>query len=155
MMPLLTLFLAAVICVLLSLIVLGSTVAFNDFISLQVAALCASYLITCSLFLWRRLTKGIKVRDDNAKITKPGDLRWGPWRVREPFGTLNNIFAVAYLLLIFFWSFWPPATPVTPQTMNFSVLMLGSVVLFSVLWYWFHARKTFLGPIIEIGALEQ
>ena len=35
--------------------------------------------------------------------------------------------------------------------MNFSVLMTGSVVLFSVVYYWVWARRVYRGPVVEIG----
>ena len=53
-------------------------------------------------------------------------------------------------MIIFFFSFWPVATPVEPKTMNFSVLMTGLVVLFAVLYYVMWARRTYKGPIVEV-----
>jgi choline transport protein len=41
-------------------------------------------------------------------------------------------------------------TPVVPETMNFSVLLLGGAMLLCVLWYYFRARHSFRGPIREI-----
>ena len=134
---------------LLSLIILGSSVAFNNIISLSVAGLYSSYLLCCALLLWRRLKGSIRPADDNATRVGPGNLHWGPWRVPEPFGTVNNIFACLYLVLILFWSFWPPATPVTPPTMNFSVLVFGATILFSLAWYLARGKAEFSGPIEE------
>ena len=134
---------------LLSLIILGSSVAFNNIISLSVAGFYSSYLLPCGFLLWRRLTGAIKPRDEDMSIIGPGRLCWGPWRIPEPFGTLNNIFACLYLVIILFWSFWPPVTPVSPSTMNFSILVFGATVLFSVVWYCARARKHFTGPIVE------
>ena len=34
--------------------------------------------------------------------------------------------------------------------MNYSVLLFGAVMLFSLLWYFVRARKYFEGPIVEI-----
>ena len=34
--------------------------------------------------------------------------------------------------------------------MNFSVLVTGVVVIFSVLYYFIRARKIYVGPIIEV-----
>lgn len=63
----------------------------------------------------------------------PGRLYWGPWHIVEPLGTIVNILACLYLILVLFWNFWPPLTPVSPSTMNFSVLVFGAVLIFSVL----------------------
>ena len=135
---------------LLSLIILGSSVAFNNIVNLSVAGLYSSYLLTCSLLLWRRVTGKIKPYNDMVSAVGHGRLHWGPWRLPEPLGTLNNAFACLYLVLLLFWSFWPPATPVTPSTMNFSVLVFGSVIIFSILWYTVKGREQFSGPVVEV-----
>ena len=134
---------------LLSLIILGSSVTFNNIISLSVAGLYSSYLLCCGLLLWRRLIGSIRPADDTATRVGPGKLYWGPWRVPEPFGTINNTFACLYLVMLLFWSFWPPATPVRPSTMNFSVLVFGATILFSLAWYLFKGKAEFSGPIEE------
>jgi choline transport protein len=67
----------------------------------------------------------------------------------EPFGTIVNILACIYLVVVFFFSLWPPATPVTPATMNYSVVVLVAVAIFSYVYYVFWAHKSYSGPIIE------
>lgn len=135
---------------LLSLIVLGSYIAFNNIISLSVAGLYSSYLLSCGLLLWRRLNGKIKPHNDNVSIVRSGNLHWGPWRLAEPFGIINNLFACFYLVLLLFWSFWPPAPPLKPSEMNFSVLVFGGTILFSLGWYVIKGRKEFSGPIVEV-----
>ncbi|KAF2872028.1 amino acid/polyamine transporter I [Massariosphaeria phaeospora] len=142
-----------VITMLLSLIVLGSSVAFNAFISLSVAALYSSYLLVCILLLYRRLTGAFlqnRHSDSQLAVLDPDHLAWGPWRLPEPFGTINNLFACVYLSLLWFWSFWPPVASPTAQTANFSGLVFGSVVLLSIAWYMFRARHSFEGPVREV-----
>ena len=80
----------------------------------------------------------------------PGRLYWGVWRIPGVLGIANNIFACLYLILLIFWSFWPPATPVAPSTMNFAVLIWGSLIIFAVGWYFAVARKTYKGPVVEV-----
>ena len=65
-----------------------------------------------------------------------------------------NAFAVVFGVIIFFFSFWPVATPVSAEHMNFSVLMTGSVVLFAVLYYVVWARKMYEGPVVEVTPLS-
>ena len=55
-----------------------------------------------------------------------------------------------YMVVILFFSFWPPATPVTAATMNFSSLVTGAVVVFGVVYYAVWGRKVYTGPVIEI-----
>ncbi|KAK6820936.1 amino acid transporter [Apiospora arundinis] len=79
------------VSVLLSLITLGSSVAFNNIVNLSIR-------------------EGIKPYDAEVSRVGPGNLHWGPWRIPGIVGVLNNVFACAYLLLLCFWAFWPPAT---------------------------------------------
>ncbi|KAM4066051.1 amino acid permease [Hirsutella rhossiliensis] len=59
-------------------------------------------------------------------------LAWGPWHVPGVFGIVNNI------------------TPTTLATTNWSVLMTGAVVIFSVIYYLTWAKKEYKGPIMEV-----
>ena len=138
------------VSVLLSLITLGSSVAFQGLVSLTTAGLYSSYLLSCGLLLWRRLSGAIKPYSASATRIGPDSLQWGPWQIARPLGILNNGFGLVYLSLLFFWSFWPPATPVDPSGMNWSVLVFGAVIVFSVVWYFAVARRKFKGPVVEI-----
>lgn len=66
------------------------------------------------------------------------------------FGIAVNAFGCVYMLVIMFFSFWPPVTPTTTATMNFSVLVTGSVIGFGALYYLFYARRLYVGPVVEI-----
>jgi choline transport protein len=139
---------------LLALIILGSSVAFNDVVSLTVSSLFVSYLTGNSLLLYRRVTGSIDPYDPNSEaltnVANTERLSWGRWKIPEPFGTIINAFGCAFMLVILFFSFWPTMVDPQAQFMNFSSLMIGSVVIFSVLYYLFWARKVYTGPVIEI-----
>lgn len=137
--------------ILLSLITLGSTVVFNNIVNLSIAGLYPSYWLSCTLLLWRRLQpQAIRPYDPNVLRVNPKNLFWGPWRIPGLFGVLNNLFASCYLLLVWFWAFWPPATSVDPQSMNYSVLTFGGTVLLSVIWYLLRGNKVYQGPVMEV-----
>lgn len=168
-----------VIPCLLALIYIGSSTAFEDIVSLSVSGLYASYFIPCAFLLWRRTTGQIRdgsegdanphelsyptpaaaashraneyIVNDNSKSNDVIQKRlvWGPWRVPGILGTINNAFACLYIVFVFFWSFWPPATPTTAENMNYSVLMTGVAVAFSVLYYYLWGKAQYLGPLIE------
>jgi choline transport protein len=53
------------------------------------------------------------------------------------------------MIFVIFWSVWPPATPVDATTMNYSVLVTGGVIIFSIIWYWVRGRKEYEGPLID------
>ncbi|OJJ43195.1 hypothetical protein ASPZODRAFT_136388 [Penicilliopsis zonata CBS 506.65] len=79
----------------------------------------------------------------------PGQLYWGPWHLPGIWGTLNNAYACAYMVFVIFWSAWPVATPVSPATMNYGMLVTVSVLLFSLVWYVFRGRRYYRGPLVE------
>ena len=160
--PVLAIVTTTIVSLLIGLISIGSPVAFNDVISLTVSGLYASYFVACAFLLWRRCKGSIKdakqlaesdnrVRDTNLPGSA-GKLVWGPWRIPEPFGTGVNAFACVYLLIVFFFTFWPPATPVTPDTMNYSSLVMGFVAIMSALYYVVRAHKTYTGPVVDMPA---
>ncbi|KAB8236438.1 amino acid/polyamine transporter I [Aspergillus alliaceus] len=144
--------LTVVITCLLSLIGIGSDVAFNNLMSLSTAGLCLSYLITGSLLLWRRCTGGISASKDEHTIinTAGAQLVWGPFHVPGIWGILINIVALIYLVVAIFFSFWPPMNNVTVESMNYSSVGLGGVIFLSLIYYLVRARKVYKGPIVEL-----
>ncbi|KAH9883706.1 amino acid transporter [Xylariomycetidae sp. FL2044] len=148
--PLYAILSTMVITTLLSLIVLGSEVVLSALFSLLSAALCSSYLLACGLLLWRRSQGTIQPYTSNRDSAHPGQLTWGPWRVPEPLGTINNAFACIFILVLWFWSFWPSVSSPALTEVNWSPLVYGSVILFSVAWYVIRARHYFNGPVMEV-----
>ncbi|TGO31522.1 hypothetical protein BHYA_0586g00010 [Botrytis hyacinthi] len=152
--PLYAIAVTTVIACLLSIITVGSATAFNDVISLSVSGLYSSYLICAVLLLYRRVTGGLQHATTSevpiARTIAEGKLTWGPWHVPGTFGIINNGFAIVYLIIMLFFSFWPPATPVTAASMNYSVLVTGSIVIVSIIYYAIRGRHEWVGPVIEI-----
>ncbi|KAH9826185.1 putative amino-acid permease [Teratosphaeria destructans] len=62
-------------------------------------------------------------------------LVWGPWHLPGILGTINNVYACCYMIFVIFWSVWPPATPVTAASMNYSVVVTGGVMILAAIWY--------------------
>ncbi|KAL8787244.1 MAG: hypothetical protein Q9195_007854 [Heterodermia aff. obscurata] len=135
------------VSVLIGLINLGSTTAFNDVVSLGVSGLYASYIVTEALLLYRRVTGAI--RSPNDGVGEKGELVWGPFHVPGVFGIIVNILAVLFGMIIFFFSCWPVSSTVEPATMNYSSLMAGAVVIAAVFYYAIWARHTYEGPLFE------
>lgn len=136
----------------LALIVLGSSTAFNDIVSLSVVGLFGSYFMFAVLLLWRRIRGDIKLYPSSADALTnvPGqELTWGPWRIPGALGIMTNSFAIFYIIIVFFFSVWPPMNHPTASTMNYSSLMFGGTMMFSVLYYIFRARHVYTGPIVE------
>lgn len=151
--PMLAVFLTTVLACFLALIVLGSSTVFNDIVSLSVVGLFGSYFIVAVLLLWRRLRGDIKLYPSSGDVLTnvPGkELTWGPWRIPGVLGIVTNGFAIVYLIMIFFFSLWPPVNHPTAATMNYSSLMFGGTMILSVLYYFFYARHVYTGPVIQV-----
>ena len=56
--------------------------------------------------------------------------------------------ALVFLTPIWFFYFWPVATPVTAQTMNWAVVMYMGMVFVSVTYYVVKGRHVYTGPVI-------
>ena len=122
-----------------SLINIGSNVAFNAIISLGVVALLNSYYITIACLVWRRLRgKPLPAR------------RWSLGR----YGLAINILSLLFLTPIYFFAFWPPATPVEPDTMNWAVVMYGGVVIWALVYYAVWGRHSYVGPVAIVNREE-
>ena len=122
--------LTALVSVLLSLINFGSSVVFEDLVSLAIAGLYSSYLVATTLLLFRRCTGGIQFYNDSHKTltnTLGATLTWGPWHVPGVIGIALNVFVCAFLAVAWFFSFWPSDKAVKPATMNYNCLVWGSV----------------------------
>lgn len=123
------------ISLLLALINIGSSSAFNAIVSLSVASVLASYMMPISLILRKRI------------VGEP--IRLGPWKLGR-LGMFANIVGLVYAIIGFFFSFWPGAVNVTAESMNWACLVWGAAVLFCSFWYWFRARHHYHGPIRDI-----
>ena len=126
--------LTCTLTILLSLINIGSYAAFNAIISLQIVALMASYCISISCVLHRRLTD-----------TLPR-ARWSLGRLGVPV----NVLGIAYAAFAFFWCFWPNATPVAADTFNWAPVLFVAVLVWCVLAYWVRGRKMYVGPVMQV-----
>ena len=128
--------LSCIISILLSLINLGSSAAFNAIISLQVVSLLLTYFTSIACVLHRRLY--------HPEILPRA--RWGLGR----YGVAVNVGALLYTGFIFFWAFWPNATPVDASSFNWSVAIFMAVVIVSLTMYWTKGRKAFDGPVVLV-----
>jgi hypothetical protein len=60
-----------------------------------------------------------------------------------------------FMLIIWFFSFWPPQTPADASTMNYASLMTGGVALFSVVYYMLWAKREYKGPHMEVHVTDE
>jgi choline transport protein len=131
--------LTMVFCAAYGAIYIGSTTAFNSFISLSILGLNITYAIPQGIVLFRGRDKVLPARQF--------DL--GP--ILGPF---SNAFSVLWTLFITILFCFPVFLPATVENMNYvSVVLVGVAVLTLCVW-WGGKRKTFTGPAIRIDGLE-
>ncbi|KAJ5801763.1 uncharacterized protein N7518_003831 [Penicillium psychrosexuale] len=128
--------LSCMISVLLSVINIGSEVAFNAIISLNVAALMYTYAVSISCVIYR-------------KIACPETLPPRRWSLGR-FGLAINIIGLLYVIFALFWSFWPPSPLPSARDFNWSVVIFVSVFIGSLLMYLFQGRRHYVGPAVTV-----
>ncbi|CAG7944155.1 unnamed protein product [Penicillium salamii] len=132
--------LSCLISGLLSLINIGSQVAFNAIISLNVAALMFTYAVSISCVIYR-------------KISCPETLPPRRWSLGK-FGLGINIIGLLYVLFALFWSFWPPSPSPKARDFNWSVVIFFGVFLISILMYIVHGRRHYVAPAVMITRID-
>ncbi|OAQ98391.1 hypothetical protein LLEC1_05271 [Akanthomyces lecanii] len=128
--------LSAVISTLLSLINIGSTVAFNSLVSLGSGTLMISYIVCIGCFAWRRCQGG-------PEALPPAKWSLGAWALPV------NVIAICYLLLVFIIAFFPsvPLPALRAQSMNWSSVILTMVVVWAMAYYFIWSRHVYQGPV--------
>jgi len=134
--PLNAVLLSLSITVLLALINIGSTAAFNSVVSLLVSSLFTGYFISIGCILLKRL-KGEPLPPS----------RWSMGRFAIPM----NMLALTYIAFALIMSFFPIAKQVTPVTMNWSVLVWGVIVGGATIIYFVQGRYVYKGPVVYVN----
>jgi uncharacterized membrane-anchored protein len=78
-------------------------------------------------------------------------LVWGPFHIPGNLGGLINLYAVVYITIVVFFSFWPTTMKPSVTTMNYSVVGTFGTVILAVIYYMLRARKVYTGPIVEVS----
>ncbi|RMY35367.1 hypothetical protein D0866_04659 [Hortaea werneckii] len=124
---------------LLSLINIGSTTALNAILALTVVSLLCSYMIVISLVILRR------VRGQSLP-----SRRFNLGRLGLPI----NILAMCYLMPIFVFAFFPVTSTVTPESMNWAIVMFGGIMGFALVWYFIWGHKVYVPPVALVKRQE-
>lgn len=124
-----------VFVVLITLIALGSTVAFDAITSLQIMSLMFTYLVSLGCIIWRRLF--------GAPLPPS---RWSLGRAALPI----NIIGALYCIYLLIFLPWPQVIPVTPQNFNWASVMFVGIMLLSAVYYVVWARKVYKGPVVYV-----
>jgi choline transport protein len=134
--PLNSVIVSFVIAILLSMINIGSDVAFNSIASLGTCALLSSYIISISCIFLKRW-RGEPLLPSKFKLGKAGI-----W--------VNGI-SIIYLCMAFLFAFFPASPDPSVRSMNWNILIYGVVVIFSLVYFFFVGRKVYVGPVEYIN----
>ena len=129
-----------VVTCLLALINLGSTIALNNITSISLCAILSSYIVSIGLIFWRRTTNRPLLP---AKFT-----------LSKPIGVLLNGFSLAFLAIMFVFSFFPGSPHPSAAAMNWSILIYGVIMIFALLHYIISARHVYDGPVEYVRKLD-
>ncbi|PYH88707.1 amino acid transporter [Aspergillus ellipticus CBS 707.79] len=139
MVPLNALFVSLAIVSLLSLINIGSAVAFNAIMSLGTAALLSSYLISISCVRLRRWRQ----------MPLP-PARWSMGKL-TPF--IDSV-SLVVLAIVFVFTFFPLTNDTAPSEFNWAIVIFGAVVVLAMGYYVLHARNVYKGPVTRVRVAQ-
>ena len=134
--PLNSVLLTFTITCLLSLINIGSTVAFNAIGSLALVSILGSYIISISILIVRRLRGPLPPR------------RWSMGK----FGIFVNIGAVCWLLTVWVFCFFPLAIypALTPKNMNWNAVMFVGISVIGLVYWFAVGRRIYKPPVFLV-----
>lgn len=115
-----------------ALVNIGSTVAFNQVLSLGICALLGSYFISIACIAYRRITK---------MPLLPSQFSLGKW------GLPLNLVSLAFLAVTWIFSFFPPFFNPPPEAMNYSSAVFGGVMILATIHFFTSARHVYVGPV--------
>ncbi|KAK5124509.1 hypothetical protein LTR85_001726 [Meristemomyces frigidus] len=122
----------SIACVILSLINIGSTVAFNIIVSLSVLGLLSTYMISIGCVLRKRI-KG--------EPLPPARWSLGRW------GTVINGFAFFYSAFIVVFCCFPSYLPVDTASANWAPAVWVAVMIIALVVYLVHGKRHYTAPV--------
>ncbi|KAG8158462.1 hypothetical protein KVR01_011584 [Diaporthe batatas] len=133
--PVLAVWLYTVICIAINLIGLGSYITISAIFNLCAIALDWSYCIPilCKL-LFNKFERG-------------------PWHL-GPASFFVNVWACSWTAFVSVIFLFPTVRPVAADTMNYAVVILAFVLLFSLVYWYIAGRKYYVGPRTEAHVVD-
>ncbi|KAF4440937.1 hypothetical protein F53441_12156 [Fusarium austroafricanum] len=138
--PVYSVVLVTVLQMLLGLIYLGNTTAFNAILSMSIIGMYASYALPIIAMLFAR----------KSLITSNG---FGPFKLGKA-GPVANIISLVWITVVIIFSTFPSARPVTPQNMNYSIVVLAGWLVSGIVYYIFRGKYKFQVPDVGLDVVE-
>lgn len=125
-------YLTSILCAILALINIGSTLAFNIIVSISVLGLLSTYMISIGCVLWKRLS--------------PQPLPPARWSLGR-YGIAINAFALLYSAFIIVFACFPTGLPVDAASANWAPLVWVLVMVLAVIAYVLHGQQHYTAPV--------
>ena len=125
--------------IVISMIILGSPTAFFTIGNLCGVALFSSYIICIGCMAWRRI-RGMPLLPSRFSLGKAG--------------LAINLTAMAFLIVFWFFMFWPSYPNPSVPGMNWTTFVYGVVVIWSYIYYRLYAKKQYQGPVEYVRKTE-
>ncbi|KAF2717100.1 amino acid transporter [Polychaeton citri CBS 116435] len=126
---------SSVVCAILTLVNIGSPLAFNIIVSLTLLGLLSTYMLSIGCVFLKRL-KGQPLPS----------ARWSLGR----YGIFINGFALSYSAFIIVWCCFPPGLPVDLSSANWAPLVWVAVMVIAVVVYIVHGKRHYTAPVIFV-----
>lgn len=128
---------------LLGLIYLGSSTAFNAVLSMAILGMYASYFSPIFFML-------IYGGRSSAQVVR--GVGAGMFHLGSRCGAVINVIALLWLILAMVFSTFPTVEPVTPENMNYCVVVtMGWMLIGGVYYYLLGGKRRFTGPVVELA----
>jgi amino acid transporter len=120
---------------------LGSTVAFNIIISLNLVAFLVTYLLSIGCVLWKRIK--------HPEALPPARWSLGRW------GVPVNAFACLYSTFAIIFSCFPVSLPVDAVDANWAPAIMAGVLLIALVSYILQGHRIYQGPVVYVEGVRQ
>ncbi|KAE9368169.1 amino acid transporter-like protein [Stipitochalara longipes BDJ] len=123
-----------VVQMLLGLLYLGNSTAFNAVLSMAILGMYASYILPIVYMLVY----------GRGKLDKE---EFGPFSLGRA-GLVINAVAVGWLVVAMVFSTFPSVEPATPQNMNYAIVVMGGWLAIGTVYFFGWGRKKYAGPTV-------
>ncbi|KAI7268896.1 amino acid transporter [Hortaea werneckii] len=134
--PLYSVFGSLIITVVVSLLNLAGSTAFDSVVGLLSGSGGVSYSISISCDLWNRIT---------GQSLPHAPFRLGIW------GVPINVIAVAYCIVLTTMSFFPMFAAASVETMNWGIAMFGGATILCMVYYFVWGNKLYQPPAVHLN----
>ncbi|KAM0345615.1 hypothetical protein ACHAPU_006268 [Fusarium lateritium] len=139
--PIYAVVVVTILQMLLGLIYIGNTTAFNAILSMAIIGMYVSYALPILAMLFARK----RVLAANS---------FGFFKLGRIVGPIVNVISLIWITVVIIFSTFPTAMPVTPQNMNYSIVVLAGWLAAGGIYYVLRGRYKFEVPNVDSDVVD-